>query len=101
MSRENQTRRITAANGSYFEYVYDDFGRVLSSGERQRLLLARLLLRKTPIFILDEPFEFLDQEQLSRIANKVFELLNDRTLVLISHLPLGLGEQVISIQARR
>jgi thiol reductant ABC exporter CydC subunit len=78
-----------------------DFGRVLSSGERQRLLLARLLLRKTPIFILDEPFEFLDQEQLSRIANKVFELLNDRTLVLISHLPLGLGEQVISIQARR
>jgi ATP-binding cassette subfamily C protein CydC len=78
-----------------------DFGRILSSGERQRLLLARLLLRKTPIFILDEPFEFLDQEQLSRIANKVFELLNDRTLVLISHLPLGLGEQVISIQARR
>jgi ABC-type transport system involved in cytochrome bd biosynthesis fused ATPase/permease subunit len=78
-----------------------DFGRVLSSGERQRLLLARLLLRKTPIFILDEPFEFLDKEQLSRIANKVFELLNDRTLVLISHLPLGLGEQVISIQARR
>ena len=78
-----------------------DFGRILSSGERQRLLLARLLLRKTPIFILDEPFEFLDQEQLFRIANKVFELLNDRTLVLISHLPLGLGEQVISIQARR
>jgi thiol reductant ABC exporter CydC subunit len=78
-----------------------DFGRILSSGERQRLLLARLLLRKTPIFILDEPFEFLDKEQLSRIANKVFELLNDRTLVLISHLPLGLGEQVISIQARR
>jgi thiol reductant ABC exporter CydC subunit len=78
-----------------------DFGRILSSGERQRLLLARLLLRKTPIFILDEPFEFLDQEQLSRIASKVFALLNDRTLVLISHLPLGLGEQVISIQARR
>jgi RHS repeat-associated protein len=26
----NQTRRITAANGSYFEYLYDDFGRVLS-----------------------------------------------------------------------
>ena len=78
-----------------------DFGRILSSGERQRLLLARLLLRKTPIFILDEPFEFLDQEQLSRIASKVFALLNDRTLVLISHLPLGLGEQVIFIQARR
>jgi len=78
-----------------------DFGRILSSGERQRLLLARLLLRKTPIFILDEPFEFLDQEQLSRIASKVFALLNDRTLVLISHLPLGLGEQVICIQARR
>jgi thiol reductant ABC exporter CydC subunit len=59
-----------------------------SGGEKQRLRLARLLLRDTPIFILDEPFEFLDSQMVERITRKVLLKLSDRTLVIVSHLPL-------------
>jgi ATP-binding cassette subfamily C protein CydC len=52
------------------------------------LRLARLLLRDTPIFILDEPFEFLDSQMVERITRKVLLKLSDRTLVIVSHLPL-------------
>ena len=60
-----------------------------SGGERQRLKLARLLLRDTPIYLLDEPLEFLDEAQASRIGRKIFERLELKTVLLVSHLPLA------------
>jgi len=61
------------------------FGYNFSGGERQRLSLARNLLSSAPIVILDEPTEYLDQDQAARIEAKLISELRDRLLIVISH----------------
>lgn len=68
-----------------------------SGGEKQRMKLARLLLRNTPVFILDEPFEFLDANQVARIANKVSRILANKTVIIVSHLELNIPSKVITL----
>ena len=68
-----------------------------SGGEKQRMKLARLLLRNTPAFILDEPFEFLDATQVSRIANKVSKVLGSKTVIIVSHLDLNIRAKVVKL----
>jgi thiol reductant ABC exporter CydC subunit len=68
-----------------------------SGGEKQRMKLARLLLRATPVFILDEPFEFLDATQVSRIARRISTILDTRTVIIVSHLELDIPGKVISL----
>lgn len=65
--------------------VIGTYGTQLSGGEKQRIRLARALVRTSPIYILDEPFEFLEQEQVDRISEKVFQRLSGTTLIVISH----------------
>lgn len=59
-------------------------GRDFSGGERQRLALARVHYRGTPILILDEPDSKLDPESAERIINNIFALENV-TVVMITH----------------
>jgi ABC-type transport system involved in cytochrome bd biosynthesis fused ATPase/permease subunit len=68
-----------------------------SGGEKQRMKLARLLLRNTPVFILDEPFEFLDANQAARIANKVSRILATKTVIIISHQELNIPAKVLTL----
>jgi ABC-type transport system involved in cytochrome bd biosynthesis fused ATPase/permease subunit len=68
-----------------------------SGGEKQRFKLARVLLRDTPIVILDEPFEFLDSEMVDRVAANVRSLLHDRAVIIVSHLPIAAPTKVISL----
>jgi len=64
------------------------YGYNFSGGEKQRIKLARLLLRDTPIYLLDEPFEYLDKELFNKISQRVKLRLADKTLVIVSHLPI-------------
>ena len=64
------------------------YGYNFSGGEKQRMKLARVLLRDTPIYLLDEPFEYLDKELFSRISERIKLRLSDKTLVVVSHLPI-------------
>ena len=68
-----------------------------SGGEKQRMKLARVLLRDTPIFILDEPYEFLDSAQVSRISAKVSERLSGKIVIIVSHLPLSIPAKTVSL----
>ena len=74
-------------------------GHNFSGGEKQRLRLARVLLRNTPVVILDEPFEFLDYAQVQRLAKAISEFLNGKTLIIVSHLALEIPGSVISLSA--
>ena len=68
-----------------------------SGGEKQRLRLARLLLRNTPIFILDEPYEFLDAQMVERVSRRVSEKFSDRVVIIVSHLPLPISSLSLSL----
>jgi len=64
------------------------YGYNFSGGEMQRIKLARALLRNTPIYLFDEPFEFLDPMQAERMAQTVLHKLKDKSVVIISHLEI-------------
>jgi len=64
------------------------YGYNFSGGEKQRMKLARVLLRDTPIYLLDEPFEYLDKELLTRIVERIKLRLMNKTLVVVSHLQI-------------
>ncbi len=57
----------------------------LSGGEKQKLLLARLLYRNPPCMILDEPTAALDPIAESRMYEKYSEITSGATSVFISH----------------
>lgn len=59
-------------------------GRDFSGGERQRLALARVHYRGTPILILDEPDAKLDPESAQKVIDKVFAL-KGITIIMITH----------------
>ncbi len=67
-------------------------GLALSDGQRQRLGLARLILRDPPILVLDEAFSGLDLETESRVRANLRRAFPDRTALVISHRPVGLAE---------
>jgi ABC-type transport system involved in cytochrome bd biosynthesis fused ATPase/permease subunit len=68
-----------------------------SGGEKQRLKLARVLLRNTPAFILDEPYEFLDAHQVDRLSKKVAKILHGKTVLIVSHLDLHIESKVLQL----
>jgi ATP-binding cassette, subfamily B, bacterial len=75
-------------------------GMQLSVGERQRIALARALLRKPSVLILDEPTSALDSETERLIATNLREAMSGRTLIVITHRPAlaELADSIITIQ---
>lgn len=62
-------------------------GRKLSSGEAQRLALARALATDLPVLLLDEPTANLDEQGERRAIEVLREAARDRSLVLVTHRP--------------
>jgi ABC transport system ATP-binding/permease protein len=71
--------------------------RVLSGGERNRLLLARLFARPTNILVLDEPTNDLDVETLDLLEELLLDF--DGTFLLVSHDRAFLNNVVTSVLA--
>ena len=65
--------------------ILGDRGILVSGGERQRIALARALLRKPSLLILDEATSSLDSENEKRIQNAIEKLHGQMTILLISH----------------
>jgi len=57
----------------------------LSEGEKQRLTIARAILRNAPILILDEPTSALDVETEAMVMEGIHRLTQDRTTFIIAH----------------
>ncbi|GAK09198.1 thiol reductant ABC exporter subunit CydC [Geomicrobium sp. JCM 19038] len=70
----------------------EEKGQNLSGGEKQRLAIARLLLREAPLWVLDEPTTSLDALTEERMLRLLLERAKDATVVLISHRLTGLDQ---------
>jgi ATP-binding cassette subfamily B protein/subfamily B ATP-binding cassette protein MsbA len=60
-------------------------GTTLSSGQRQRLAIARAFLKNAPVLILDEPTSSLDAETEERLMRTLEQLMKGRTTIIIAH----------------
>lgn len=60
-------------------------GITLSSGQRQRLAIARAFLKNAPVLILDEPTSALDAETEERLMQTLEQLMKGRTTIIIAH----------------
>jgi ATP-binding cassette subfamily B protein IrtA len=62
-----------------------DAGNKLSGGEKQRITIARAILKNAPIIILDEATAFTDPENEDKIQDALNQLTGGKTLIVIAH----------------
>ena len=60
-------------------------GNTLSGGEKQRISIARAILKDAPIVILDEFTSALDMENEYEILNSINNLIKNKTVIIIAH----------------
>ena len=68
-----------------YDTVIDEGGGSLSGGEKQRISIARAILKDAPIIILDEATASVDPENEHLIQAAISELTNGKTIVTIAH----------------
>jgi ATP-binding cassette, subfamily B, bacterial len=68
-----------------FDAVVGERGATLSGGEKQRLSIARALLKDAPILILDEPTSALDARTEGLLLDALHRLMRGRTTFVIAH----------------
>lgn len=68
-----------------YETVVGEQGATLSEGERQRITIARAILRDAPILILDEPTSSVDAETEAFIMEGLNQLMEGKTTFIIAH----------------
>ena len=65
--------------------MIEENGFNISGGEKQRIILARTLLRKFEILLIDEGLNQMDHNLERRILKYLFNKYKDKTIIIISH----------------
>ena len=68
-----------------YETVIGEGGATLSGGEKQRISIARAMLKDAPIVILDEATAYIDPENEILIQEAINSLVRSKTLIIIAH----------------
>ncbi|EPR9110394.1 type I secretion system permease/ATPase [Cronobacter turicensis] len=101
-----QALRISGAlsmvqhDAASLDRLINEGGRGLSGGQRQMVLLSRLLVRNPQIVLLDEPTASMDEQLESYVIRQLHQWLTGRTLVLVTHRPalLSLVDRVVVME---
>lgn len=68
-----------------YDTVVGSSGSHVSGGERQRISIARAMLKNAPIVILDEATSYIDPENEVIIKHALSKLIKDKTVIIIAH----------------
>lgn len=83
--RAAQIHSLIASLPEGYETVVGERGYRLSGGEKQRLAIARVILKNPAIIILDEATSHLDSENEAAIQSALSNILRDRTALIVAH----------------
>jgi ATP-binding cassette subfamily B protein len=88
---------------SGYDTVMGERGLTLSAGQRQRLAIARGLLRNPAVLILDEPSAALDPSSEFALGETLRDLAAECTIIVVTHRPalLQIADQVIVLEKGR
>ena len=68
-----------------YDTVIGEGGTSLSGGEKQRISIARAIMKDAPIIILDEATANVDPENEKELVEAIDALTNDKTIIMIAH----------------
>jgi ATP-binding cassette, subfamily C, bacterial CydD len=80
-----------------FDETLDERALALSAGQRQRIALARALLRDAPLVLLDEPTAHLDPATARELMVTIETLMAQRTVLLVTHDRYPRASRVLSL----
>ena len=84
-ARLANAHEFIAALPQGYETVLGERGVTLSSGQRQRIAIARAAVRASPLLVLDEPTTGLDEENAREVGEALQRLGQGRTTLLVTH----------------
>lgn len=86
-----------------YQTLLGERGQRFSAGEQQRIRIARAVLKDAPFFLLDEPTANLDPITEKEILTTVFDLLQEKTALLVTHrlVRLNRADQILVLDQGR
>lgn len=70
------------------ETIVGESGRKLSGGERQKISIARAILKESDVIIFDEATSHQDKQSIERMSNLIENRFNNKISIIISHRPI-------------
>jgi subfamily B ATP-binding cassette protein MsbA len=68
-----------------YDTMVGERGATMSGGQRQRIGIARVMIRNSPLLLMDEPTAALDSESEKQVIAALEQLMKGRTVIMIAH----------------